>query len=242
MQIVKLDATDSTNAYLKRMLSSNTLDDFTVVVAKSQTSGRGQRNAKWISEPGKNLTVSVLKKINALPLPQQFYLSMLVSLAVLDTLKKLQVPDLHIKWPNDILSGNSKICGILIENVLSGRHIRASVIGVGLNVNQTSFVNLPNATSLKLLLGRSLDLDEVLHVFLENLRPLFLQLDGVQRPALRKRYLQHLFKKDQPATFQIEGGRVMGFIRDISPDGKLILEMEGALRREFGLKEIKLLY
>ncbi|TFG78733.1 MAG: biotin--[acetyl-CoA-carboxylase] ligase, partial [Flavobacteriales bacterium] len=149
MRIVKLNAIDSTNCYLKGLMQTEALEDFTVVVANQQNSGRGQMGSKWTSEPGKNLIMSVLKIFNDLPAEQQFSLNVCVSLAVFDTLKSLEIPKLSIKWPNDILSGNLKIGGILIENSLLGTQIRSAIIGLGLNVNQTDFVDLPNASSLK---------------------------------------------------------------------------------------------
>jgi len=199
--------------------------------------------AKWESESGKNLTISVLKKFNQLLITNQFLLNICVSLAVLNTLKELSVPDLKVKWPNDILSGSSKICGILIENMLVGTQIQTAVIGIGLNVNQQSFNTLSNVSSLKLLLGRTLNLDELLHKVLENLKISFLRLEQSPNDALWKDYENQLFRKDKPSTFKDgEGVIFMGFIRRISPQGRLIVELEDAVLKEFDLKEIKLQY
>ena len=141
MQIIKLDATGSTNDYLRSILSAKTLEDYTVVIAENQFAGRGQRGNSWVSEPGKNLTFSFLKRNLTLNPQNHFILNMGVSLALHDALSAIGVPGLTIKWPNDIMSGNSKICGILIENLISGAQIRHSIIGIGLNVNQTNFGN-----------------------------------------------------------------------------------------------------
>ncbi|TMM56087.1 biotin--[acetyl-CoA-carboxylase] ligase [Maribacter algarum] len=243
MLIVKLDATDSTNRYLKELLLSEEAEDFTVVTAKEQLHGRGQRGAKWESESGKNLTISVLKKFKQFPISNQFMLNVCVSLAVLDTLNGLRIPDLTVKWPNDILSGTSKICGILIENMLNGSQIQTSIIGVGLNVNQQTFNTLSNASSLKLLLGRTLNLEEVLHQVLNNLKTNFLRLEEGLNNELWRRYESKLFRKDKPSTFKdAQGNLFMGFIRKISPQGKLVVELEDAVFQEFDLKEIKLQY
>src|SRR5690606_34414076 len=163
MQIIKLNATESTNVYLKNLALEEELEDFTVVVARKQLKGRGQIGTKWESEVGMNLTFSILKNNVDLPVADQFLLNMGVSLAIFDALRQLYVPDLSVKWPNDILSGHFKICGILIENVLSGTMIQTSIIGIGLNVNQLNFGDLSQASSLKLILGRTFDLDELLH-------------------------------------------------------------------------------
>ena len=170
MLIIKLDATDSTNAYLKNVMQTEVLDDFTTVIANKQLKGRGQLGASWISEPGKNLTISVLKKFNTLKASKQFILNMAVSMAVYDTLKALHISSLSIKWPNDILSGNQKICGILIENVMQEQIISSAIIGIGLNVNQVHFPGLKRATSIKLLTGKTIATDEVLSLFLKQLK------------------------------------------------------------------------
>ena len=142
MKIIKLDAIDSTNTYLRQLSSEEKLDDFTVVTAASQTAGKGQMGTKWASEKGKNLTFSVFKKVSCLENDEQFYISMATSLAIYNALKGFQIPKLAIKWPNDILSENQKICGILIENVIQNSKMTAAIIGIGLNVNQTDLTLL----------------------------------------------------------------------------------------------------
>ncbi|RAJ06165.1 biotin--[acetyl-CoA-carboxylase] ligase [Arenibacter echinorum] len=243
MQLIKLSATDSTNAYLKDLMFNNILGDFTVVMAHSQLKGRGQMGTNWLSEPGKNLTFSVLVKSLDSPVSEQFLLNIYVSLAIYDSLTQLNVPDLKIKWPNDIMSGHSKICGILIENILSGHHIQASIIGIGLNVNQLTFNNLPNVSSLKLLLGKTLDLDELLTSIVENLKKLLgnPSKGGHNRPF--ELYESRLFRKDKPSTFKNQDDEMfMGFIKGVSSAGKLKILMEDNIMKEFNLKEVQLLY
>lgn len=242
MYIIKLDATESTNLYLKNLLLSGIPEDLTVVIAKEQTQGKGQMGTTWQSSSGKNLTFSILKEIESFLIADQFQLNIAVSLAIFDTLKTFQVPHLKIKWPNDILSGTSKICGILIENMLKGNQIRASIIGIGLNVNQTYFPNPFNATSLKLLLGRTFDLDEVLQVLLENLAKYLQFLETNKIGELSKDYLEVLFKREEVSSFQEPNGKSFtGTIKGISETGRLRVMKEGVIK-EFDLKEIKLLY
>jgi BirA family biotin operon repressor/biotin-[acetyl-CoA-carboxylase] ligase len=243
MNIIKLDATDSTNAYLKNAMLSEVLDDYTVVTARTQLKGRGQPGSTWQSETGKNLTFSLLKRFDGFPAREQFLLNMATSLAVVEALSTWQVPDITIKWPNDILSGNTKVCGILIENMVNSSQIQSSVIGIGLNVNQLVFRDLPNASSLKLLLGRTLPLDEVLTGILHRLHTWLQQIEGERIADLREPYEMRLFRKDKPSTFMSANGETfMGFIRGISETGKLMTELEDAHLREFDLKEIQLLY
>ncbi|WP_400074074.1 biotin--[acetyl-CoA-carboxylase] ligase [Zobellia russellii] len=243
MNIIKLDATDSTNAYLKRLLSDSKPADFTVVSAKKQQNGKGQMGAKWESDSGKNLTFSVLRTDLALHPNDYFLLNICVSLAVYDTLKAYRVPDLAIKWPNDILSGTSKICGILIENILSGKEINTAIIGIGLNVNQTFFGELENASSLKLILGRNFDLDELLLEVIKNLKAIFLSSRTDSATSLWKTYEAVLFRKDKPSTFENKENELfMGFIRGVSPKGKLQIALEDNVLKEFDIKEVKLRY
>ena len=197
----------------------------------------------WQSEEGKNLTFSVLKRFEGLHVQYQFNLNICASLAIYDVLNEQGIPDLKVKWPNDIMSGSAKICGILIENILKGQNVQHAIIGIGLNVNQTSFENLDKAASLKSITGRFFDLDEMLHAILEKLKHYFLGIEGKTVVQLLPAYERSLFRKDKPSTFTDAQGEVfMGFIRRISPDGKLILELEDHIFKEFELKEVSLLY
>ncbi|MGJ8733283.1 MAG: biotin--[acetyl-CoA-carboxylase] ligase [Cellulophaga sp.] len=243
MQIIKLNATNSTNEYLKELIVSTSLDDFTVVAAEKQIQGRGQMGTQWLAEPGKNLTFSVLKKSEGLEVADQFLLNMCVSLAVFEALKELNIPNLAVKWPNDILSANSKICGILIENILTGSKIQSSIIGIGLNVNQLEFNNLPNVSSLKLLKGETFNLDEVLSGILTKLEK-YLTADYLNSPdALRALYQEIMFRVDKPSTFKSKEGELfMGFIKGVSSSGRLIVLLEDNIFKEYNLKEIQLLY
>lgn len=243
MKIVKLNATDSTNVYLKDLVNSQSLEDYTIVVADEQTMGRGQMGTKWQSEPFKNLTFSVLKKVERLNIVNPFLLNICASLAVYNTLKKEFVPDLHIKWPNDILSGNSKLCGILIENIISGSQLKESIIGIGLNVNQTMFNNLPKVSSMKLVLGKTFDMDQLLKSFQIELEKIFLRLEDVGVKPLQKDYENVLFRKGKPSTFKDnEGKLIMGFIRGVSDEGRLQVTLEDDVKKEFDMKEVSLLY
>lgn len=242
MQIIKLNATSSTNEYFKQMLSVNSIEDFTVVVTDNQTNGRGQMGTKWISESGKNLTFSVLKNDLNLDALQQFKLNIAVSIALYDALQTFNIPNLYIKWPNDILSANHKICGVLIENILVGSRIQQSIIGIGLNVNQILFDNLPNVSSLKLLLGKNFDLDALLEEILFHLKK-YVTNDFLHADKSINLYTEKLFRLDKPSTFKNENDELfMGFIKGISPYGKLKVMLEDEILKEFDLKEIKLLY
>jgi len=243
MEIIKLNATNSTNTYLKNLLKEKQVKDLSCIWALSQTQGRGQQGAKWISEPGKNLTFSILKKFENLSSEYHFLLNMEVSLAIFRALKKLYIPNLAVKWANDILSSKKKICGILIENTLHKEQISASIIGIGVNVNQVFFNDLPNVSSLQKIMGHPFDLEEVLLLICQELEVSLKSLSPSRFETMLDEYHTHLFRKDKPSTFEYPNGeRFMGYIRGVSHNGQLQVEQEDALMSSFSLKEIKLLY
>lgn len=243
MQIIKLDATESTNTYLKALAAENKLSDFTVVITRNQTMGRGQLNTEWKSEGGKNLAISILKNKMNLTVDKAFVLSISVSLSILESLKRLEIPNLSIKWPNDILSGNLKIGGILIENIISGLKIKESIIGFGLNVNQGQFENIPHAASLKQIVGHDFDLDTVFYTIVEDLnRQLNKPLLTIEE-ELFAIYQTNLFRIGKLSKFRIQDDRLIdGTIMGTTHDGRLIVQLEKGTIQQFGLKEIQLLY
>ena len=243
MQLIKLNAIGSTNSHLRQLCTKEVLADYTVVFADHQTEGRGHMGTNWSSQKGKNLTCSVYKEIQGLPLDQSFNISMLTSLAIIRTLEHFNVPRLSVKWPNDILSENKKICGILIENISKNGKIEASILGIGLNVNQTSFKNLPKAASLKLILGRLFDREELLNLIVANLNYYFDQLTSGHSKRIKNRYEKLLFRKGKPSTFRDKDGHMFpGYIRGVTDNGYLKVLTEDEILREFDLKDVELLY
>ena len=243
MHIIKLNAIDSTNTYLKKISSKDVIKDYTVVTTNYQTDGRGQMGTIWDSEKAKNLMCSVFKDCFNVLIKNQFYISMITSLAIIKTLQSFSVQKLRIKWPNDILSENKKICGILIENVIKNKKLEASIIGIGLNVNQTEFKNLPNASSLKIITGTFFNTDELLQLIIKNLKYYFSILEKGNLKFLKNDYENLLFRKNKPSTFKDQQGVVFtGFIKGINEIGQLQIILEDDILKEFDLKEVQLLY
>lgn len=240
MKIIKLDAIDSTNSFLKNLSVNSIIQDFTVVVAKKQILGRGQMDAKWVVEGGKNLTFSVFCCFKDLPVSYQKYLNFCVSLAVFEALNNLVLPKLTIKWPNDILSVNKKLAGILIENNLRGTKIASSIIGIGINVNQNKFSDdLPNATSIKKILNKGFDLDVLLNEVLIKLKQKIELLNKREYSFLEKQYLNVLYKKNVPSMFKNNQNTLfIGKIIGVSENGNLQIELENETIKEFGIKEV----
>jgi BirA family biotin operon repressor/biotin-[acetyl-CoA-carboxylase] ligase len=169
MKIIKLDAINSTNEYLKNYIQNNSIRNTHAVYTFNQTKGKGQRGKVWLSEPEKNIAFSFCFFPKILKVNNQFNLNMTISLFLLNTLKSLKIPNLKIKWPNDILSGEKKICGILNEIKVKGNIIDNIIIGFGINVNQENFENLPNASSLKLIKNINYDLNGLVSLITQNL-------------------------------------------------------------------------
>ena len=242
MQLIKLNATDSTNNYLKQLILERTMDDFSVVVANHQTNGRGQRGSSWLSEKDKNLTFSVLKRNISIVANQQFLLNILVSLSIVKTLEGFNIPKLAIKWPNDILSDHHKISGILIENLIKNKQIEYAIIGIGLNVNQVKFEGLSKVSSLKNIMPLPVDKDELLTKIIDKLKMYFKLYSENGSEFLNSEYESYLFRKDKPSTFISHDNNLFtGIIRGVSTSGKLCVQMED-FNKEFDLKELKLMY
>ncbi|MDO6598228.1 biotin--[acetyl-CoA-carboxylase] ligase [Oceanihabitans sp. 2_MG-2023] len=243
MRIIKLNAINSTNTFLKELSAKEAVIDYTVVQTDYQTNGRGQIGTSWSANSGENLMFSVVKDISFLGFEQHFYISITVALAIIKTLKAHEVPKLNIKWPNDILSENKKVCGVLIENSIKQNKFKDSIIGIGINVNQIHFENLPQASSLKVQTGKVFDVDEILFQCIENLKYYFSFLESGNLEVLKTTYEKYLFRKNKPSTFKdIEGDMFSGIIQSISQNGKLQVLLEDNIIKEYDLKEIKLLY
>ena len=226
-KIIWLDVCTSTNAVLGDM--PNAIAG-TVVATRCQTAGRGQRGASWEAQPGKNLTFSQLFCPAGLPAQRQFELSMLISLAVVDTLDALLSSKgcpqkAKIKWPNDIYVGNSKICGILIENRLCGSLIERSIAGIGLNVNQSVFLSdAPNPVSVTQLTGTETRLEPLLEKLTKRLAD---YVEGYDQDSatLKSRYMARLYRGDgNKYRFALPDRTVFeAAITDVEPDGTLHL-------------------
>jgi len=242
MKLIKLDAIDSTNDFLKALASQDELENFTTVTAENQTKGKGQVGGVWKTQAGKNLTMSVLIKDFLFNNDEVFNLSLVVSLSVAEVLKTLNIPDICIKWPNDILSYNKKLVGILIENTLKSDGRIVSVAGIGINVNQTDFAELPTASSMAAVAGKSFDKEELAVLIVEKLKEK-IQLWNTSSQNFWDDYFNFLFKKGIPTAFRDNNNQdFMGIIQGVSPIGKLQVLLEDDSVAEFEIKEVKMLY
>lgn len=242
MHLIKVSAINSTNSLAREMFKENPQMPATCIVADRQLEGRGQRGTRWESKPGQNLTFTVVFPKPGFSISNQFLLSAVVAASLVDSLKKLNVPKLKVKWPNDIMAAGLKLGGILIENVITENRVGATVIGIGLNVNQVDFEGLPHAGSLRSVTGQFHDRDEVLDVILKDLERELSGMGDLHADDILKRYKTHLFRIHTPSTFQLPDKSLFpGIIEDVSLNGKLVVRTgDGA--REFDLKEIRLCF
>lgn len=239
---IKLNAIDSTNDYLKKMAQLDSTKTFTFVTAEHQTKGKGQMGATWQSELGKNLTMSVLIKDSLILSTTLFDMNVLISCSLLQVLFAYGISNCSVKWPNDIMADSKKVAGVLIENVFKADGKVHSIIGVGLNVNQMHFEHLPQATSMKHVLNQDIDLDEIANAIVMRIRYNWEKMNP-NDDTFWKFYHHNLFKKLVPMTFEDNNGnRFMGIIKEVSRDGKLVVNDEDNTVRFYDLKQIKLLY
>ena len=243
MKIIKLNATDSTNSYLINLGKNEVLEDQTIVLANKQINGRGQQGTIWKSIPQQSLTFSLFKRFEGLPTSKISSIAFAVSLGVQNALKNFLIPKVEIKWPNDIMSQSKKVAGILIENQVKQGNIVSSVIGIGINVNEEYFENLPQAISMKLSTGVKYNLDEVLY---EVSEAVFSELNSIEISAfseLKSKYETNLFRKESISVFETPDNiRFNGKIKGVTNTGELIVENEDDVLTTYQLKEIKLLF
>lgn len=211
-----------------------------VIWAEEQTAGRGQRGNSWHSTEGENLTFSVVLYPTFLPIVEQFLLSEVVALALVDTLGDYDIA-CRIKWTNDIYAGDNKITGVLIEHSLAPDHIARTIVGIGLNVNQMTFPDyLPNPTSMAVERGIMFDRQEVLERFLRHLDKLYALLRAGQKRHIEELYRRTMYHLDERHTYAYPSGeRFEATIRGVRPSGELRLEHADGTIREYAFKEVE---
>lgn len=240
MKLLYIEATPSTNDYLKALLKKGILEDFTVLSTPFQTKGRGQRGSEWQSESGKNLIMSLYKQYVTLKVAQQFSIAMAVSLAVQRTLSKY-VTGVKVKWPNDVLIHGKKVAGILIETGIKGQKVSWAIIGIGVNLMQAKFKDLPIATSLYLQTQIKITPQDFLKALLPELMQQLSILEKRPYQELQNQYEAQLYGYKAPHTFtDKEGLEFTGTIQGVSQEGALLVSRGNKYPETFKLKEIKM--
>ena len=238
-KIIRLDTVNSTNSFLSENLNDSSFFEGVVVVANAQTLGRGQGENLWHSNSGDNLLFSVLLQPKC-DLIYQFFLNQFIALSICQTLKQFGI-ECQIKWPNDILVDKKKIAGILIENKIQGRMLHSSIVGIGLNINQSDFPDqLINPISMKLLLKDSIDINQVLETLIVQLEKQYFQFKRNELNVINENYQSLLYRKDEKAYFKIKNKRVEAVIREVNKQGEIVLEIDNELK-SFSNSEIKMI-
>lgn len=233
-----LPTCQSTNDVAADCIAESEPDEGLVILTDHQLAGRGQRGNQWEAQAGQNLMFSLILKPSFLNAAEQFWLNMAVSLGIADALEPLTGDILRIKWPNDIYLDSQKLGGILIENTLQGYTIAWSVIGIGLNINQTQF-SFPTATSLlqRFPVEEEYNRPALLTTILERLEQRYLQLRTGQRDLLKASYLQRLFRYQEEHDFVADNERFRACIVGVDATGRLALQANGTLRY-YNFKEV----
>ncbi|MFD2203581.1 biotin--[acetyl-CoA-carboxylase] ligase [Shivajiella indica] len=229
----------STNDIAMEKIKTRELAEGSVIITDSQIKGRGQRGNRWWSEPGKNLTFSLVLQPHFLNPTEQFNLNMVISLAVWEVLSD-DLDGIKIKWPNDIYHiEKGKIGGILIENLINQKGMDYSIVGIGLNVNQ-EMNELPMATSFLSLTGKVWERWEIFKSLISKIEKYYLQLKQGNINELKNLYLEKLFRLNQWCSYD-DGGEFKGKIIGINKEGKLIIEKKDGSLNHYGFKEVKYL-
>ncbi|MBA4409206.1 MAG: biotin--[acetyl-CoA-carboxylase] ligase [Bacteroidota bacterium] len=240
--IVRLQVTDSTNNYANSRIRANEVTEGTVFLAYEQTGGRGQSGNFWESEPGQNLTFSLVLYPEFLEIRRQFMLSKVITLGIYAAMNKY-VDQLSIKWPNDIYAGNRKLGGILIENSVVYGLLKSSVVGIGLNVNQIIFrSSAPNPVSLKLLTNQHFDCELLLTEVLTGINSYYKQLREGEDEKIDQEFLSVLYLLNEKHLFSAEDEVFTGEIIGVNEIGQLLIRKEDGRIMEFHFKEVEFLH
>jgi len=237
--IISLPECHSTNDVAMQRYKQGLAHEGSIVITEKQTKGRGQRGNSWYSEPGKNLTFTLVLTPTYLDASEQFELNIIATLAIREVLGYYS-PDIKVKWPNDIVHDTQgKIGGMLIENIISNKGIECTFLGIGLNINQKEF-SFPGPTSVANLAGGEVDKEEIFKLIIKSIENQYLKLKRGYKKTLRSEYLTHLYRYEEWARYEdreVFTGRITG----INDEGKLFIEKENKVLNQYGFKEVKFL-
>lgn len=230
--------TDSTNRLIRELNANRPLAHGHCLFADFQTAGKGQGTNHWESSRGENLLFSVWLKCAQFPLAEQFLLSEVVAVSVAQVLQQY-LPNVQLKWPNDIYVGERKLGGILIETIIRGGVMEEAVVGIGLNVNQTVFKSdAPNPVSIKQLIGRDTDLQPLLAEIVSNMAFNVENYNLKQKTQWQQQYHSFLFWREGIHPFSDATGDFLASIHEVLPNGQLILQTPTE-RRGYFLKQVR---
>jgi len=238
--IIRLDGVDSTNLYAERLLTGEGAEEGTVITTDFQVAGRGQGDKMWESERGMNLLLSVILKPRFLDAGDQFSLNKAMTLAVCDLVRSAGIVP-SIKWPNDIYAGDKKIAGLLITHRVSGSMLESTVVGIGVNLNQMNFSDMPvHPVSIKMLTGKEYPPDDALNKITGMIGNRYGQLKQGMADRIGKEYLECLRGVGKWLVYQAADGRFEGRVTGVDEFGRLTVERREGRTELFSHGEISL--
>lgn len=235
-KVLFLSQCHSTNDKAAELLKEKPQIEGTTIITQNQTQGRGQRGNTWESEPGKNATFTVILKPTTIPTQSQFQLHLITTLAIHHTLFPILGKELKIKWPNDIYYRDRKLGGILIENTLKGSQIESSIVGIGININQSLFRDL-RATSLLDITENEFEINDIIEQILIELEKKYLELKSGKLKMLQAQYLRRLYLFNEETRFEAAGRIFNGKIIGVNAHGLLQIQ-ENETVHEYAFKEV----
>lgn len=238
MEILKYKSVSSTNTILLD-LSKKNAKSWTVVWTSEQTDGRGYTGNRWVSEPGKNIAVSVLIKCE-LKYAELIYFNKWVCNVLYEVLTDYS-DEVFVKWPNDIILKNKKVGGVLIETHKANNELNI-VTGIGLNVNQINFKSFPNASSLAIQTEREYNLEEILADLLTKMEKTYDLIETKKWNQISEAYNAHLFRRNKISSFKKDETVFEGEILEVNEFGQLKVLLNDASIKVFNHKEIELIY
>ncbi len=239
---IYLPSVDSTNCEIFRLIKTYSFPEGMVLWTDHQYAGRGLENTKWESEKGMNIIASFLFYPRFLTPEKQFYLIKTFSLGTCDAVNNILQDNykVEIKWPNDIFINGRKIAGILTENIIQGSMIKYTVVGIGINANQTRFSSFQStATSLKLLTGENHNIQECINILSDKVQKRYMMLKSNLQTRLDNDYLSSLYRYLEKADYRTEDKSFEATIRGIDKYGKLLLQHTDGSIEAYDFKEVK---
>jgi len=242
--LILLDEVDSTNQFAHGLLQNGVrIEEGTAIMSLFQTAGKGQKGNVWESEFGSNMLASVIIFPEFLEPTKLYLVNQAAALSICTILKDYSKFEFKIKWPNDIMYGDNKIAGILIENSIRDKKCTTCVIGVGINLNQLSFKTYsPRAISLKMITGKSIDsIQEFTKKWRDALMDYFELIRSGQERKISDAYSKSLFGIGENREFESDGVHIKGTIEGVTKEGRLMIKTDTGTR-EFGIKEVRYIF
>jgi len=242
IQIIKLREVDSTNRFANELVNSGQLAEGAVILAQFQIAGKGQRENKWESQDGMNITGTLVLHPDFQAIERLFILNQMIAVSICEILQDLTSAEIRIKWPNDIMAGDEKIAGILIENSIKGNKCHLSLAGVGVNINQFVFQPYnPVATSLAILEKNVFDTDMIAEKIFGQIFKNYKRLKTETGIEFSTLYFENLYRRDKEASYESDGKIFEGVLKGVDPVGNLLIESNGKTET-FRNKEVRFLF